>query len=158
MVEPSVYVALLIALGAAAQWLAWRINLPAILPLLIIGFIVGPLTGLVKPLEFISEDLLFPAVGLAVGLILFEGGLTLRFPEVREVRRVVLNLISVGALLTWLLVTAASHYLIGLTLPLALLFGALVIVTGPTVIGPLMRSVPGQAAGSEYPQMGRYFN
>lgn len=141
MVEPSVYVALLIALGAAAQWLAWRINLPAILPLLIIGFVVGPLTGLVKPLEFISEDLLFPAVGLAVGLILFEGGLTLRFPEVREVRRVVLNLISVGALLTWLLVTVASHFLIGLTLPLALLFGALVIVTGPTVIGPLMRSV-----------------
>ena len=141
MVEPSVYVALLIALGAAAQWLAWRVNLPAILPLLLIGFVVGPLTGLVKPLEFISEDLLFPAVGLAVGLILFEGGLTLRFPEVREVRRVVLNLISVGALLTWLLVTVASHFLIGLTLPLALLFGALVIVTGPTVIGPLMRSV-----------------
>ena len=141
MVEPSFYVALLIALGAAAQWLAWRVNLPAILPLLLIGFVVGPLTGLVHPLEFISEELLFPAVGLAVGLILFEGGLTLRFPEVREVRRVVLNLISVGALLTWLLVTLASYLLIGLTLPLALLFGALVIVTGPTVIGPLMRSV-----------------
>ncbi len=141
MAEPSFYVALLIALGAAAQWLAWRVNLPAILPLLLIGFVVGPLTGLVKPLEFISEDLLFPVVGLAVGLILFEGGLTLRFPEVREVRRVVLNLISVGALLTWLLVTLASYLLIGLTLPLALLFGALVIVTGPTVIGPLMRSV-----------------
>ncbi len=141
MVEPSVYVALLIALGAAAQWLAWRVNLPAILPLLVIGFVVGPLTGIVRPLEFISEDLLFPAVGLAVGLILFEGGLTLRLPEVREVRRVVLNLISVGALLTWLLVTLASYLLIGLTLPLALLFGALVIVTGPTVIGPLMRSV-----------------
>lgn len=141
MVEPSIYVALLIALGAAAQWLAWRVNLPAILPLLIIGFIVGPLTGLVKPLEFVSEDLLFPSVGLAVGLILFEGGLTLRLPEVKEVRRVVLNLISIGALLTWLLVTLASYLLIGLALPIALLFGALVIVTGPTVIGPLMRSV-----------------
>ena len=141
MAEPSFYVALLIALGAAAQWLAWRVNLPAILPLLIIGFIVGPLTGLVHPLEFISEDLLFPAVGLAVGLILFEGGLTLKLPEVREVRRVVLNLISIGALITWLSVTLASYLLIGLSWPIALLFGALVIVTGPTVIGPLMRSV-----------------
>lgn len=141
MFEPGFYIALITGLGAAAQWLAWRINLPAILPLLLIGFVVGPLLGLVKPLTFVSEELLFPSVGLAVGLILFEGGLTLRLPEVKEVRRVVINLVTVGALITWLLAAWAGHLIIGLNLPVALLFGALIIVTGPTVIGPLMRSV-----------------
>ncbi len=141
MSEPGLYIALLIGLGATAQWLAWRVNLPAILPLLLIGFAVGPLLGLVNPLEFVGEDLLFPSIGLAVGLILFEGGLTLRLPEVREVRLVVINLISVGALLTWLLAALAGWLLVGLEPPVALLFGALIIVTGPTVIGPLMRSV-----------------
>lgn len=141
MFEPGFYIALLTGLGATAQWLAWRVNLPAILPLLLIGFVVGPLLGLVRPLTFVSEALLFPSVGLAVGLILFEGGLTLRLPEVKEVRRVVINLISVGALFTWLLSTLAAYLIIGLTPSVALLFGALIIVTGPTVIGPLMRSV-----------------
>ena len=141
MLEPGLYIALVIGLGATAQWLAWRVNLPAILPLLLIGFTVGPLLGLVRPLELVSEELLFPSVGLAVGLILFEGGLTLRLPEVKEVRQVVVNLISVGALLTWLLSASAGWLIGGLEPPVALLFGALIIVTGPTVIGPLMRSV-----------------
>ena len=141
MFEPGLYIALLVGLGATAQWLAWRVNLPAILPLLLIGFAVGPLLGIVHPLDFVSEELLFPSIGLAVGLILFEGGLTLRLPEVREVRQVVVNLISIGALLTWLLAAFAGWLIIGLEPPVALLFGALIIVTGPTVIGPLMRSV-----------------
>lgn len=141
MFEPGFYIALLTGLGATAQWLAWRINLPAILPLLLIGFVVGPLLGLVRPLTFVDEALLFPSIGLAVGLILFEGGLTLRLPEVKEVRRVVVNLISVGALLTWLLSALAAYLIVELTPSVALLFGALIIVTGPTVIGPLMRSV-----------------
>ncbi len=141
MFEPGLYIALLVGLGATAQWLAWRVNLPAILPLLLIGFAVGPLLGIVQPLDFVSEELLFPSIGLAVGLILFEGGLTLRLPEVREVRRVVVNLISIGALLTWLLAAFAGWLIIGLEPSVALLFGALIIVTGPTVIGPLMRTV-----------------
>ena len=141
MLEPGLYIALVIGLGATAQWLAWRVNLPAILPLLLIGFAVGPLLGLVRPLELVGEELLFPSIGLAVGLILFEGGLTLRLPEVKEVRQVVVNLISVGALLTWLLSAAAGWLIVGLEPTVALLFGALIIVTGPTVIGPLMRSV-----------------
>ncbi len=139
--NPGFFIALTIALGAVAQWLAWRVNLPAILPLLIIGFLIGPVFGVVAPSDFIGEDLLFPAIGLAVGLILFEGGLTLRLPEVREVRRVVLNLVIVGSLITWLGATAAAYYIVGLDLSLASLFGALVIVTGPTVIGPLIRNV-----------------
>ena len=139
--NPGFFIALTVALGAVAQWVAWRVNLPAILPLLIIGFLIGPVFGVVAPSEFIGEELLFPAIGLAVGLILFEGGLTLRLPEVREVRRVVLNLVIIGALITWLGATAAAYYIVGLNLSLASLFGALVIVTGPTVIGPLIRNV-----------------
>ena len=139
--NPGLTIAGVIALGAAAQWMAWRVRLPAILPLLIIGFLVGPVLNLVNPSELIGNDLLFPAVSLAVGLILFEGGLTLRFPEVANTRKVVWRLISIGSLITWLGCAAAGYFLAGLSLPLAFLFGALIIVTGPTVIGPLLRNV-----------------
>ena len=134
-------IGLIISLGAAAQWLAWRMGIPAILPLLIIGFLLGPVFGLVNPTDFIPEDLLFPAVSLAVGLILFEGGLTLRFSEIREIQAVVRRLVSVGAVVTWLGATAAGHYVVNLSWELAFLFGALVVVTGPTVIVPLLRVV-----------------
>ena len=83
----------------------------------------------------------FPLVSLAVGLILFEGGLTLRFAEIRETRRVVLNLVTWGGLVTWLGAAVAAHLVAGVDMHLALLFGALVMVTGPTVIGPLLRIV-----------------
>lgn len=141
MGNPSLAIAVILGLGAAAQWLAWRINLPAILPLLITGFILGPVMGLVNPLELVGQDLLFPAISLAVSLILFEGGLTLRLSELREIGTVVRRLVSIGALITWLLIAVAGHYIIGLEPQLALLFGALLMVTGPTVIGPLLRIV-----------------
>lgn len=139
--EPTVAIALVLALGAAAQWLAWRISIPAILPLLIIGFLVGPVFGLVNPTELFGTELLFPAVSLAVGLILFEGGSTLRIPDVRETSRVVLRLVTIGGVITWVGAAAAAYLITDLSLPLAFLFGALVLVTGPTVIGPLLRIV-----------------
>ncbi len=139
--SPALAIALVISLGAAAQWLSWRVNIPAILPLLLIGFTVGPLLNIIDPVEFIGEDLLFSAVSLAVGLILFEGGLTLRFPEVKETRRVVFSLVTGGAVVTWLGSAAAGYWVIGLNVSLSFLFGALIIVTGPTVIGPLLRNV-----------------
>lgn len=139
--QPSLAIAAIVALGAAAQWMAWRVGLPAILPLLIVGFLVGPLFGWIDPATFIGAELLFPAVSLAVGLILFEGGLTLSLPEVRETRGVVIRLVTIGALVTWLGATLAAWALVGLPVQLAFLFGALIIVTGPTVIGPLLRIV-----------------
>jgi len=139
--QPALAIAAIVALGAAAQWFAWRVGLPAILPLLVVGFVVGPLLGWVQPGAFIAEDLLFPAVSLAVGLILFEGGLTLSLPEVRETRGVVIRLVTIGALVTWLGAALAAWWLVQLPVTLAFLFGALVIVTGPTVIGPLLRIV-----------------
>ncbi len=139
--QPALAIAAIVALGASAQWFAWRVGLPAILPLLVVGFVAGPLLGWLDPSTFISPELLFPAVSLAVGLILFEGGLTLSLPEVRETRGVVIRLVTVGALVTWLGATLAAWWLVDLPLQLAFLFGALVIVTGPTVIGPLLRIV-----------------
>jgi NhaP-type Na+/H+ or K+/H+ antiporter len=138
-------IAVVVALGAAAQWLAWRARLPAILPLLLTGFFVGPVLGWIRPADLVPAGLLYPAISLAVGLILFEGGLTLRIPEVQETRGVVFRLVTVGALVTFLGGAAAAYLLTDLSLPLAFLFGALIVVTGPTVIGPLLRIVRPEA-------------
>ncbi|MBI2970529.1 MAG: cation:proton antiporter, partial [Gammaproteobacteria bacterium] len=127
-------------LGLLCQWLAWWIRLPAILLLLICGIVAGPVTGLLRPDEMFGE-LLFPAVSLSVAVILFEGSLTLRLDEIRGLGSVVRNLISVGALITWGVTALATHYLLGFDFRLALLFGAVVIVTGPTVIIPMLRTV-----------------
>jgi len=139
--HPALAIAAIIALGVGAQWLAWRIRVPAILPLLAVGFLVGPLLGWLTPTEVFPPDLFYPLVSMAVGLILFEGGLTLRFSELRNTRRVVINLVTWGALVTWLCGAAAAYFVAGLSVQLAFLFGALVIVTGPTVIAPLLRIV-----------------
>ncbi len=139
--HPALAIAAIITLGAGAQWLSWRLRVPAILPLLSIGFLVGPVLGWLRPSQVFGDALLYPAVSLAVGLVLFEGGLTLRLSELHETRRVIVSLITVGALVTWLGSAAAAYWLGALPGPLALLFGALVIVTGPTVIGPLLRIV-----------------
>lgn len=129
-----------LALGVAAQWLAWRLNLPSILLLLLAGFVAGPITGFLHPDEFLG-DLLFPIVSLSVALILYEGGLSLRFRELGEARGVLLRLISIGALITWALSTVAAIVFLGFSLPLALLLGSILVVTGPTVIGPLLQFV-----------------
>ncbi|MDX1803726.1 MAG: sodium:proton antiporter [Alcanivorax sp.] len=122
------------------QWASWRIKLPAILPLLLTGLVLGPATGLVDPNRLFG-GLLLPGVSLAVSIILFEGAMTLHFNEIRGLEKTVRRLVSWGAMVTWAIVTVAAWWLIGLPLGLALLFGALVVVTGPTVIVPLLRSV-----------------
>ena len=146
--NPALAIPIIVILGAAAQWLAWRVRLPAILPLLLIGFIIGPVLNLIKPTELLGSDLLFSGVSLAVGLILFEGGLTLRLSEA-QATGVVRRLITIGALVTWIGATFAAWLIAGLPLTLAFLFGALIIVTGPTVIGPLLRNIrPTKQIGS----------
>lgn len=139
--ELAVTIAIIVALGAVAQWLAWRMKLPAILPLLLTGFLVGPVLGWIRPEDIVPAGLFYPAISLAVGLILFEGGLTLRIPEVREIRVVVFRLVTIGALITFVGGAIAAYLLTDLSPQLSLLFGALIIVTGPTVIGPLLRIV-----------------
>jgi NhaP-type Na+/H+ or K+/H+ antiporter len=133
-------VAAVIVLGIAAQWLSWRLKLPAILALLLIGVIAGPVTGLLRPDQMFGE-LLFPMVSLGVALVLFEGGLTLRFSDLRGHGAAVSNLVSWGALLNWMLIAAGTWLIVDLSVEMALLFAALVIVTGPTVINPLLRTM-----------------
>ncbi len=127
-------------LGIACQWLSWWLRLPAILLLLLTGILAGPVTNLIDP-DALFGDLLFPLVSLSVAIILFEGSLTLRFEEIRGLRKVVRNLISIGAVITWLITAAATHFILGFSPELALLFGAVVVVTGPTVIIPMLRVV-----------------
>ncbi|KPK82477.1 MAG: hypothetical protein AMS25_02090 [Gemmatimonas sp. SM23_52] len=133
-------VASIITLGIAAEWLAWRIHLPSILVLLVFGFIAGPVSGFLDPDAMLGE-LLFPIVSISVAVILFEGGASLRLRELREIGGVVRNLVTIGALLAWVLGSGAACLLIGLDLPLAALLGAILVVTGPTVIVPLLRHV-----------------
>lgn len=130
-------------IGAAAlacQWLAWRLKLPAILFLLLAGIIAGPALGWLDP-EALFGPLLMPLVSLAVALILFEGSLTLHLSQWREIGSVVHRLVTVGALVTWLIIALATHWLLGFDWPLAILFGTLTLVTGPTVIVPMLRVV-----------------
>ncbi len=132
--------ALIIFAGILAQWLAWRIRIPSILLLLIFGILIGPIFGFVDP-DALFGDLMFPLVSLAVGIILFEGGLGLRFKDLPEIKHVVWMLISVGALITWAVISIAAYFLLRLNMQLSLVLGAILIVSGPTVILPLLRDI-----------------
>jgi len=135
-------------IGVAAlgcQWLAWRLKLPAILFLLLAGILLGPVLGWLNPQQLFGP-LLMPLVSLAVALILFEGSLTLHLSEWREIGTVVHRLVTVGALSTWAVITLATHWLLGFDWLLALLFGTLTLVTGQTVIVPMLRVVRPKAS------------
>jgi NhaP-type Na+/H+ or K+/H+ antiporter len=145
----------IIILGIFAQWLAWRVKVPAILPLIVAGLLVGPISTLftesgdklINPI-YNGESGLFPGkslfyfVSLAIGIILFEGGLTLKVKEVKETQRTILRLISLGSLITFVGAGLAAHYIMGLSWEISFLFAGLIIVTGPTVIAPILQNVP----------------
>lgn len=128
------------ALGGLCQWLAWRFKLPSILFLLTAGLLVGPIFGLFDPDAFLG-DLLFPVVSIFVAIILFEGGLTLKFSDIQGHGSVVTRLITVGVLVTWGLLATTVHFLFDMPWPLALVFGSITVVSGPTVVKPLLRTV-----------------
>lgn len=137
--HPRLYLALIVSLGMFAQWLAWRLRVPAIVILLLCGFLFRYAAG--SPSAVIPDDILFPLVSLSVGLILFEGGLTLRFRDIRDTRGVLLRLVTIGLLVTWALVALAAHFVLGLGVEMATLVGAMLTVSGPTVIMPLVRNI-----------------
>ncbi len=126
--------------GFVCQWLAWRVKLPSILFLLITGIIAGPLLGWLDP-DAVFGDLLTPFVSLAVAVILYEGSMTLKLSEIRGHGNVVRNLVTIGVLITWALATFAASTFLDWDIYLAALFGAIVTVSGPTVILPLLRTV-----------------
>jgi NhaP-type Na+/H+ or K+/H+ antiporter len=128
------------ALAILCQWLGWRLKLPAIVFLLTAGLIAGPLTGWLDPDELFG-DLLFPLISLCVAVILFEGSLTLRFSEIHGVQQVVVRLVTWGTLVSWVITAVATMWLVGASWQVATLFGAIMVVTGPTVIVPMLRTV-----------------
>lgn len=139
-IDLGVVLTLLLVVGFLAQWLAWRLRLPAILFLLLIGIVIGPATGWFDPDRQLGA-FLFPTVSLAVALILFEGSMTLRFSELRGIGSAVHGMVTYGAVLALLMLAAAVHWIAGLPWSIAFLFGALTCVTGPTVITPMLRTL-----------------
>ena len=135
-----VKIALIGLLGIGAQWIAWRTGKPAIALMMVAGLLAGPVTGVIVP-ERDFGPLLEPIIKLAVAVILFDGGLSLNFRELRASKAggAVLGLVIVGVPVGWALGTAAAYYGAGLPLGVSALFGGIMVVTGPTVIGPLLR-------------------
>jgi NhaP-type Na+/H+ or K+/H+ antiporter len=155
-VSESVLVQLsaILVLGIGTQWLAWRTRLPGILLLLIVGMLIGPgaeaiaqlgllprLKGALLDPDLLFGELLLPAVSLSVALILFEGGLSLSLAEHAVAGRVIWLLVTLGGSITFAFTVPAAHYLLGLDWRISVLLGAILVVTGPTVIGPLLRHV-----------------
>lgn len=145
----------IIVLGIIAQWVAWKFKIPAILPLILIGLFVGPISTLIssdgtkwlEPVWNGSEGLfpgerLFNFVSLAISIILFEGGLTLKKEEVLNVGPAILKLITLGSAVTFFGAGLAAHFIFDLSWQISFLFSALIIVTGPTVIAPILRNIP----------------
>lgn len=146
----------IIILGILAQWVAWKFKIPAILPLILIGLLVGPIAA-----AYLSEDGskwiepiwngekgLFPGenlyyfVSLAISVILFEGGLTLKRDEIKNVGPVITKLITLGSAITFFGAGIVAHYIFELGWEMSFLFSGLIIVTGPTVITPILRNIP----------------
>ncbi|WP_040252788.1 cation:proton antiporter [Psychroserpens mesophilus] len=146
----------IIILGILAQWVAWKFKIPAILPLILIGLLVGPIaaeylshdgTKWIEPI-WNDEEGLFPGeslfyfVSLAISIILFEGGLTLKLSEIKNVGPVITKLITIGSLVTFFGAAVAAHFIFDLSWEISFLFSGLIIVTGPTVITPILRNIP----------------
>ncbi len=125
-------------LGIGAQWLAWWSKLPAIVLLTVVGLVAGPVSGWLQPSHDLGE-FFEPLIKLGVAVILFEGGLTLRFHEFRQAAHGVMRLVTIGVVLSFMLGSVAAHYIGGLSWAVAVIFGAIIVVTGPTVIIPLLR-------------------
>ncbi len=145
----------IVVLGIIAQWFAWKLKIPAILPLILIGLFVGPISTLItedgskwiEPVWNGSQGLfpgerLFNFVSLSIGIILFEGGLTLKKEELLNVGPIILKLVTLGSIITFLGGGFAAHYIFELSWEVSFLFSALIIVTGPTVISPILRNIP----------------
>ena len=139
-------IAVVLGLGVFAQWFAWRLRQPSIIFLLIFGLIVGPISSMIQGESILDVnhflgDLLFPIVSASVAVILFEGGLSLRFRDLEGTGGVVWKLVSIGVVVTWGISAVAAHWLFDVGWEIALLLGATLVVTGPTVIIPLLKQI-----------------
>ncbi len=140
LADPFVRLAGIIVVGVASLWMAWRLRVPSILILLLAGFVVGPFTDWIDPDQLVGR-LLTPFVSLSVGLILLEGGMSLKLRELKDGGQVVRSLVTSGALVTWIVAGYAAYLIFDLPPAVATLTGAILIVTGPTVVGPLLQHI-----------------
>nr|WP_274387914.1 cation:proton antiporter [Salsipaludibacter albus] len=132
---------MIVVLAVAGQLLALLLRVPSILVLLLLGMAAGGWLGWLEP-DALFGARLFDAVDLAVAVILFEGGLLLNFRELRgDVSSVVRRLLSWGVVFTAVGGAAAGHWVLGMSVPVSLVFGAILTVSGPTVVLPLLRHV-----------------
>lgn len=138
MQEQALVIAMVGILGIGAQWVAWRTGWPAIVLMLLAGFLAGPILNLFNP-EHAFGDMLEPMVAIGVAIILFEGGLSLDFRELRHAGDGVWRLVIFGAPIAWVFGSLAAHGIGGLEWPVAILFAGILVVTGPTVVIPLLR-------------------
>jgi NhaP-type Na+/H+ or K+/H+ antiporter len=144
MEHQAIVIALVGVLGIGAQWVAWRTGWPAIVLMLAAGFLAGPVFQLFDPNAAFGE-MLEPMVSIGVALILFEGGLSLNFQELRKYGEGVWRLVILGVPFGWLFGSLACYYVAGLIWPVAILFAGILVVTGPTVVLPLLRQSSVQA-------------
>ncbi len=131
---------LILVLGVGGNWLASKMRVPGVLVLLTLGCIFGGILHLVNPDKLLGNALQ-PLVALAVGFILFEGGMTLKLSELRPMWRSIVGLLTIGVLITWVLAALAAYYFLAIPTSASLVLGAILTVTGPTVIGPLLREI-----------------
>lgn len=132
-------IVLIAVASMAAQWAGWRLKLPAIVFLLLFGFLLGPALGFIRPAALMG-DFLRPAITTAVAIILFEGSLNLKLREVSDIKAAVRHIVLIGAPLGWALIALAAHYVAALSWPVAIIFGGMLVVTGPTVVVPMLRN------------------
>jgi len=135
------YIAFLLLLGIIAQWSAWRLKLPSILLLLIFGFGLSQFTGTRIDDYLANESSLLSLVGFFVAIILFEGGLTLKLPELREAGTPVLRLCTISVVISFILTAIVARFTMGYHWYVCALLGAILVVTGPTVVAPLLRLI-----------------
>lgn len=132
-------IAMIVLLGILSQWLAWRISKPAIVIMSVCGLIVGPILNIIVPSELIGEGMYKSIISLSVALILFEGSLSLNFKEIKDTRLTIKRIVTIGAFISWILGSLSAYFFAGLSITTSLVIGAILIVTGPTVILPLLR-------------------
>ena len=142
--SPLHQIVFVIVAGTACQLLGWRLNVPSILLLLLTGIVAGPIAGLLSP-DTVLGSALLPLVELAVAVILFEGGLSLKKSEMGQIGRHVIRVVTLTAFVSWIGLWIASRWILELPHSTASVLGAILIVSGPTVVIPLLRLLRARA-------------
>ena len=134
-------VASILVLGLAVQLVARRLQIPSVVFYLALGILLGPILEFVTLDTFGGVERLQPIVGVAVAIIVFDGAFALRFDRIREAGSVAWRLVTIGAVIMFVGMSAATHYLVGADWNLSFVVGALLVATGPTVVTPILEVV-----------------